>query len=445
MTPTPKASGKMNLVRGKPLEPLTVTAWALMLNTVATSVLGLAFWVVASRLYSPQELGENAALVSAMILLSTVAQLDLGMGIARLLPQVRQRRWRPVLGAYAVTAVIGCGLSAAFLALAPRLSNEFDFLVRDAALGWALIGGVVLWNIFALQDAVLTSARWAVAVPVGNAVFGVVKIALMAWLAGRLVEHGVFFGWLAAMVLVLVPMNMLIFARVLPSARIRGLPQAASAVPLADRRRVVRYLGTDYAAALLSQGSTALLPLLVVLVLGRTDNAYFYMAFLVAGAAGALAQSLSISLLVEGAYDEAELASLARRTGLRYLRVIAPGVVLLVAAAPLVLTPFGDAYVANATTLMRLLLVGTAIHAVIVLYMAVERLRARVSRVLFAEAALVVLIISGALAGMRANGLVGLGQAYVASEVIVAVVVAPRLWRIIRPHGAHTRGGHRDG
>ncbi len=356
------------------------------------------------------------------------------MGISRLLPQVAHRRWRPVLAAYVLTAVVGSALAAGFLVLAPKLSSGFAFLSDDAGLGLALVGAVVLWNTFALQDAVLTAARWSVAVPIGNAIFGVLKIALMLWLSTMLVEHGVFVAWLVAMVLVLVPMNALIFSRVLRSP---AHPPASSisAVPLADRRAVLRYLGTDYAAALLSQGSNALLPLLVIAVLGRTDNAHFYMAFLIAGAVGALAQSLSISLLVEGAYNEANLPALARKTGLRYLRVIAPGVLVLVVTAPLILAPFGSEYVEHSTTLMRLLLIGTAAHAVIVLYMAVERVRARVSRVLLAEGLLVILMVSGAVIGMRMSGLVGLGRAYLLAEVIVAIIVAPRLWRLIRTTG----------
>ena len=83
---------------------LATTALALMANTGVTSVLGLAFWAGASAVYSPEELGASAALISAMMLLSVVSQFDLATGIQRLLPQVRGRRWRPVVGAYGVSA-----------------------------------------------------------------------------------------------------------------------------------------------------------------------------------------------------------------------------------------------------------------------------------------------------------------------------------------------------
>ena len=412
-------------------EPLATTAWALMANTAITSGLGALFWAFASRIYSPLELGEDAALISAMILLSTVAQLNLSMGIPRLLPQVQHRRWRPVLGAYAVTAAVGTAVTVCFLALVPRFAAGFAFLGQDPALGMALVGSVVLWNIFAVQDAVLTSARWAAAVPIENGLFGLLKIALMVWLAEGYTSHGVFVAWLLAMALLLPPVNALIFGRVLPSSRGRQAQELATVLPLGERRRITRYLAIDYVAALLSQGSTALLPLLVIGVLGRADNAYFYVTFLITAAVGALAQALSTSLVVEGAHDEAELRSLAKRSVLRYAKFVAPAVAVAIVAAPLLLIPFGAAYVTHGTPLLRLLLAGTLPQGLITLYLGVERVRARVNHVLAVEAATAVLVITGAIVGMRWHGLVGLGLAWLVAQVSVAGLVAPRLWSAV--------------
>ena len=421
--------------RRRRLEPLAVTSWALMANTVTTSAMGMVFWAVASRIYSPQALGESAALVSAMVLLSTVSQLNLGIGIPRLLPQVQDRRWRPVLGAYGLTAVVGAVLTGGFLALVPQLPDGFAFLAHDKPLGMALVAAVVLWNIFALQDAVLTSARWAPAVPVENGLFGLLKIVLMIWLGGGLLDHGVFFAWLLAMALLLLPVNGLIFGRVLPSRSGRHEPGVKTVLSLSEPRRVTRYLATDYLASLLSQGSTALLPLLVIGVLGRAENAYFYVAFLITAAVGALGHSLSTSLVAEGGHDERELRSLVTRSVMRYARYVAPVVVMAIVAAPLLLAPFGEEYVTHGTTLLRLLLAGTLLQAVVSIYLGMERIRAKVSRVLGVEAITVVLVIAGALVGMRWHGLAGLGQAWLVAQVIVAGLVAPRLWHAVRATG----------
>lgn len=419
-------------------DPLAVTSAALMANTAVTSVLGMAFWAAASRWYPAQQLGQDAALISAMMLLSVVSQLNLAMGISRLLPQVRSRRWRPVAAAYGVTAVTAVALTGAFVVVAPRVSDGFRPLGQHPELAVALVVAVVLWNVFALQDAVLTAARWAVALPIENGLFGLLKIGLMVWLVPYAAGHGIFVAWLVAMALMLLPVNALLFGRVLPagSRRAAAAPAPAeaapSALPLTDRRRITRYLAVDYLAGLLSQGYTTMLPLLVVAVLGQAANAYFYIAFVIAGAVRAVAQSMSLSLVVEGAHDESELVALTRLSIRRYVRLAVPGTALLVLGARLMLTPFGTDYSREGTTLLQLLLLATVPQAVVTLYLGVERVRAKVRRVLAAEAATALLVAVGVTVGMQASGLTGLGVGWLVAQTAVAVLVVPHLWRVLR-------------
>lgn len=411
------------------------TAWALMANTVTTSVLGVVFWVGATHVYSASQVGEDAALISAMVLLSSISQLNLNVGIARLLPQVA-RQPRAVVSAYAVTAAAAVVLTASFLFVVPRVSGGFTFLTGDRWLQAALIGAVVMWNIFSLQDAVLASARWAIAVPVENGIFGLLKVGLMFWLAHSFNGHGIFAAWALAMAILVWPVNALVFGRVLRSSQRLGGPPRATALPLGDRARVTRFLVADYAAALLSQGSTAVLPILVIGVLGRSANAYFYVAFLIAGASAAMAQSLSTALIVEAAHDESKLAQLARRSVRRYVLFVVPGVAALALGAPFVLHPFGGSYVAHGETLLRLLLVGTVPQAVVSLYLSVERVRGRANRVLLVEVVSVVTVVGGSFAGMRWFGLAGVGGAWLVAQSAVAVVVLPELARALRPERA---------
>lgn len=409
-------------------DALSTTAIALMVTTVTTSGLGVLFWAGASRLYTPERLGEDAALISAMMLLSIVSQLNLSMGITRLLPQVTHRRWRPVVGAYGLATFVGLAVTGTFVIVAPRVVPSLSFLADDPVFGLALIVGVMLWSIFALQDAVLTSSRWAIALPVENGLFGALKVGLMVALAHSVLgSHGIFVAWLLAMAIMLVPVNSLIFWKVLPATARQRPEQMETVLPIQDRRRVTRYLATDYLAALLSQGYIALLPLLVVAILGRAANAYFYIAFLIVAATGELSRSLSTSMIVEGAHDESDLPSLVRRSIVFYLKFLLPGVAVLVIAAPLLLWPFGAEYVAEGTTLLRVLLVGTIPQAVITLYLGMERVRAEVGRILMVEAAIVALVTTGGILGMQRYGLIGMGLSWSLAHLIVAVSVLPCL------------------
>lgn len=411
------------------LDPLARTSLGLIVTNGITASLGVVFWALASRLYPAAQLGEDAALISAMMLLSIVAQLNLHVGIQRLLPQVHERRWRPVAAAYGGTAGLACVATVVFVVVAPRVSDGFSFLTPSVAV--ALVLAVIFWNIFALQDAVLVATRWVAVLPVENGLFGVIKIGLMVLFVHRAHAHGgpngIFLAWVVAMGIMVVPVNALLFGRVLRPGGRGGVGPSETVLPLHDRGRIARYLATDYVASLLSHGYQATLPLLVIGVLGRTTNAYFYVAFLIVVAISGLAQAFSTSLIVEGAHDESALPSLTARSVRRYVALVCPVVLVLAAASPILLWPFGPSYVTNGTTLLRLLLIGTIPLGFVTIYLGVQRVRARVTSVLAFEATTVALVVGGSLLAMRTHGLVGIGWAWLIAHTVVAAWVTPRL------------------
>ncbi|MEK8143553.1 hypothetical protein NKH18_20340 [Streptomyces sp. M10(2022)] len=64
--------------------------------------------------------------------------------------------------------------------------------------GLVFTGSCVAWAVLTLQDGVLTGLRKAVWVPVGNAVFSIGKLLLLAAFATALPVLGVFVSWAAA-------------------------------------------------------------------------------------------------------------------------------------------------------------------------------------------------------------------------------------------------------
>ena len=62
-------------------------AYALMLNTIVNSGLGLLYWIVAARTSSPEVVGRGNALISLMLLVSVLTQVDFGQALIRFLPR----------------------------------------------------------------------------------------------------------------------------------------------------------------------------------------------------------------------------------------------------------------------------------------------------------------------------------------------------------------------
>ena len=67
--------------------PLYRNAYALLLSGVISSGLGMVYWVLAAQSYSAAVVGLTSAAVSAMMLLSGLAQMSMNSALLRFIPR----------------------------------------------------------------------------------------------------------------------------------------------------------------------------------------------------------------------------------------------------------------------------------------------------------------------------------------------------------------------
>lgn len=409
-------------------DPLLRNAYALLLNTALTSALGIGYWVIAARDYSVVSFGRNAALISTMMLVSSVAQLSLTGALTRYLPRAGSGTARFVRRTYAASGAAAVLLGGAFAALAPRVLPQLAFLRESPPLLLGFWASVVLWTVFSLQDSVLVALRSAGWVPLENAVFGLGKIVLLVGLAGLLPSTGMFVAWTAAVALTVLPVNLLIFRRLVP----RHARAGPSGATLPQRTELVRFVLLDYVGTLCFLGCIHSLPLLVLVRLGPTASAAFYVAWTVSLALDLIAANIGLSLTVEAAHDQSKLAGLGGRALRRVLVILAPLVGVVLLAAPWLLTVFGSGYAARSSGVLRLLVLGALPKACVVTYISLARSRGWVADIWRLQLVTAVLVLGGSLLLMQPMGVSGVGVAWVAGQSAVALWVLPRLWRIVR-------------
>ena len=68
-------------------DPLFRNAYALMVNTGTTGLLGLVYWLLAARHYAAADVGRASAAYAAMNLLAGITALNLTGALARFMPQ----------------------------------------------------------------------------------------------------------------------------------------------------------------------------------------------------------------------------------------------------------------------------------------------------------------------------------------------------------------------
>lgn len=418
----PPSSAARLLARAAPVvgDRLVRTAWPLVLTTGANGALGVVYWVVAARLYDQATVATNMALVAAMTTLSGLSQLNLGPSLGVLVPRAGPHARRVVAQVYAVVTGYGLvALTVFALLVLPHLSELSAVLAEESRL-LVFAAAVLLFNLFALQDAALVSLRRAGVVPVENSLFGLAKIAALFVLVDASPRFGIFTSWLLPM-LVLVPLvSGYVFRR-------RPAP-VTSALPSERPRESVPQLALDYVGYLFQVASTFFLPVIALELLTPRSAAVFGVAWLTSSTLDLLATNVGTALTVETSYGEDP-----RRLRRTILRTVVPllGVVTAVGLllAPWVLSLYGARYSAEGVDVLRVLLLASLPRCLVTFAIAECRAHRRIRTIVWlrAQNAVVALGLSFVLAPHLGGE--GMALAWLAAQVLGAATAFRLVWR----------------
>lgn len=399
--------------------PLYRSSSALVLTTAFNAGLGRIFWTLAARLYSVEDVGKGAAAVASLQLVSMLGCTGLTPALIRLIPPSRSGTRRLVRGIYlaAVSLAVVCGV---VLLAATEL-----FIEPLGVPGIVYLVAIPIFVLFTLQDGALIGLRREAWVPAENAVYGIVKIALLvAFSTGG--AWGIFVSWSISAVLLVVPINLLLFLKFIPqhASQPRGEQEEFSF------REVRRFAGGNHVSGLLMAVPDFLMPIIVLQIEGAENTAFFFAAWSLVWPLRLIGVNIANAFMAQAASDESRIGDLWYKGSLLILAIFVPLVlVLTLGSYPLLRFLFGGEYASNGETLMRLLAPGLLPFAFVALGVALARVRRQLSRLLVLSAAYFAVSLPLSIALISAIGIDGAGLAWLLSQVVVGVI-ALGIWRL---------------
>ncbi|MDN3022078.1 lipopolysaccharide biosynthesis protein [Streptomyces sp. S.PB5] len=434
-TEAPERSGRRFRLPGTGRSPggsqLFRNAYALMLNTGISAVLGLGYWLVAARYYSEAAVGQGSAAIAAMKLLAGLTAVTLTGALARFIPVAGRASGRMIFRTYAGSSVIVALAAGVFLLTLGLWGPSYGFL-NDPSHALFFVLAVVAWSVLTLQDGVLTGLRSALWVPVGNTVFSAVKLVLLVAFAAAIPTMGVFVSWVAAIAVSVLPLGWLVFRRLVP----RHVEATEDHARPPSMKEIGRFLAGDYTGSLFSLAVVYLVPVIVAAQVSAEDNAYFYITTTIGGTVNLLAINMGASLTVEGSHDPGRLAANTRAALKRMARIMLPVAAVLFFGAPWILGVFGAGYADAATPLLRWFAVGAVLRVVMETYFAVLRAQSRTAGLAWLQGLLCALVLGLTLLLLPRMGLTGAGVAEISSLAVIVAIAAPKLYKTVRASAA---------
>ena len=391
-----------------------------MANTLVMAGLGFVFWMVVARFYTEAEVGLGAAIISAISLLALLSTLGLNVALIRFLPKA-EKPVDMINTCLTLSGIVSLVVAGIFIAGLHLWSPALGFIRENAIFSIAFVFFTLFWTLSGVMDFIFIARRRADFVLSKNTIFSLLKIPLPILLVLFFYSFGIISSWGLAIGVALAISLFLFLPRV--QNRYKPLPR----INLGIIKNMWRYSAGSYLAGLFGSASTLILPIMVLNLLGAEQNAYFYVAWMIAGLLFVIPGAVSQSLFAEGSHFEAPLGVNVRRSYKFIFLLLIPAIILLLLLGKWLLLLFGVSYSANALMLLWILAVSGIFVGVNSVYMTILRVQGRIRELMIIAGFVMFAVLLGSYLITPATGIIGVGYTWIGAQGLVSIYVAIRM------------------
>ena len=414
-----------NLFKKARRSSLFGNAFYLMLNSAVTSLLGFVFWNIAARFFTPGQVGIGSALVAVSGLVGVLANLGLGTGLIRFVPEVKEKAGRLINSSFILSGGLALFGSLIYLAGVGYWSPALGFLRENFWLLFLFVVFTIATALSCLTDYALVAGRKTRYIFYKNTLYSLIKLPLPVFVFSSLGGYGIFAG-VGAGYLVGVLLALFLF---LPLIYRGYSPRLAYEKDL--MRQVLPYSFANYLAGLLNNVPYFIYPLMVLNLLGPEKNAYFTIAWMMIMVIAVIPVGVAQSLFAEGSHDLRKLKKNGRRALFFALIISLPAVGAMVLFGGQLLHLFGADYAKYGAGALRFLALATIPQCVNELFIAINQVKKRINLVIAQTGMLATIALGLGYWLLGKADLSGLGMAYTLAHLFVALAVAWPMWKAL--------------
>ena len=400
----------------------------LIAGRVASMALGFLAWLVAARLFTPQEVGLASGAVAAMMLCVQLAMVGIGSALISLFPREQHEPGALLNSSFVSVLVTSALMSLGFLALARGAFTELNVVASVPALAAVFVAMTVFGSINVLMDNLSIALRRGDQVLSRNIAFGVVTLAIPLSLAAFFVGYGTWLilaAWAAAG-LTACAVGAFQVRRSLPVYRWR------LRVDLPLVRRLVRVGLPNWALTMTERGPALLMPVLVTELISPTTNAFWYAAWMMAWVVMIIPISVGQTLFAEASREPDQIARATRHGLVTSLGLGAIAAAAMIVLARIALGFLGTAYADAGEGALRVLVLTVVPFSLTQAYYAICRARAQLGEAIAAGTIFGVGAVSAAIAAGVSSGLTQMAVAWLLVQAAAGIWAAVRLVAFVR-------------
>ena len=384
----------------------------LLVGSLATAAFGFVFWIIAARLFDAPTVGVATVLISLSTLISLLSLAGFDSSFVRFLPKSRRKN-EYINSGIIVSSLLSIVLSGIFLAFTYLTTPDLRDIVGDPLIILLFTFLTIASSLNLLTNSIFLAFREARYIVIINMIFNIVKVILpFAFIAYGAVGIFTAAGVAQAVGLLVSFYYMRKQYNYRPNFHL----------DTAALRQTFSYTFGVYIGSVLNLLPPTLLPLIITQQIGSASTAYYYMAFNIVTIIFTVAYSAMQSAFAESSHDESALRSNVLR-GVRSSMIFTiPAIVMSLLLGGYVLSVFGYEYAQAATPLLWVMSISAIIVTLYSALGAVLKIAHDTRSFIVTNIVYASVIIGGSYLLMPAYGLLGIGYAWTAGNILAVIV-----------------------
>ena len=380
------------------------------------SIVGVFFWGLSARLYSPNDVGVATAILSISQLLSGIAGLGLGMGLVRFLASSADPQ--EMLNNTLTMTVLSTLLVGILYLLGIKFwTPTLNFLSQGFVIAIGFIGFLVINSLASQYQAVFIAYResryafWQVTLTnISRIMLVIVFISAGA--------QGIVAAVAVGMIFAIGLSQTRFLPIVIKGCRLR--PQLSINVI----KSLMPYSFANHIADFLYRAPVLITPPLVLELLGAKFSAHVYIAWMFGSLIASPGQALAGAAYAEGSNSPDDLQQILIRSTRYGVGVTVLLAVIVGIGSPWALELFGKSYSTGIVALFRLFAIASPFMVVNMIYFTALRVLQRIGELILLSASSAFITLAITYFGIQHIGLESIGIGWMVSQVLITLVAS---------------------
>jgi len=384
----------------------------LFLTSIVVAGLGFLFWTINAWIFPSDQIGIATTLISAVELLVSLSLLGFDVALIKFLPITRLRV--KLFGiCITLSSIISIALGFIFIIFIDVFSPSL-MILKQPVFYISFIIMIIFRNAYKITDSVFIAQNKSRYIFFRYLISNSLKIIFIA----LFITMGVFamFGsWLFGMVIAFIISMVWIKYPIIPVFDKKIL------------KNIWKFSGVNYISGFLILAPQTILPLMILNILGPSESAYFYIVWMISTVIFMIPNSVSKTLLAQ---NEKELSKNIIKSIKFSLLLLLPTVTIVALFSKHILLLFGTEYSINASSLLMITAISAFPLALNLIYVSIMNVKQKIGQVFLIHLILNMLTLILSYFTMQL-GLVMIGYAWLVSQILVAIPISIKIWRLI--------------